>query len=528
MIFHSIRWRLQAWHSLILVLVLLVLGLTAYHVAWDSQLRRADEELEQHLANTLFPPNRQPPWESRFPGNTNFTSNFDGPQPQPNGNDEFGPPSLGDEVEPPFESRQDWEQRCRRLFRQKLKTDLGLGTTTSIKTNTYYFALWNGDDPQASCSPGTPQPVPQPDEVRHWLELSTSTNSPGGPGRRPGPPHMSSSTRTRGKWRELYRPIPFGDCILIGRSLAPEMAAMHRLAVSLAVAGVSVLVLGLAGGWWLASRAIRPIEAISDTALRISGGDLSRRINAASADNELGRLISVLNSTFARLDAAFTHQARFTSDASHELRTPISVILFQTQTALSRERQAAEYREALEACQRAAQRMRKLTESLLDLARLDAGQTTLKRDRFDLASTAKDCLELIRPLAETRRIQLQAELSPTPSLGDPERIAQVITNLVSNAIHFNHEGGEVRVATTVSNGLATLSVTDTGPGIPAEDQPHIFERFYRVDKARTGIQGHTGLGLAICKAIVDAHNGSIEVRSLPGHGSTFMVKLPAA
>src|SRR5204863_3265733 len=138
--------------------------------------------------------------------------------------------------------------------------------------------------------------------------------------------------------------------------------------------------LGLAGGWWIATRAIQPIADISATATKIAAGDLSQRISAADAENELGRLASVLNSTFARLEAAFAQQARFTADASHELRTPVSVILTQTQTALSRPRTEAEYREALEACQRAAQRMRKLTNSLLELARLDAGQDTVKAE----------------------------------------------------------------------------------------------------------------------------------------------------
>ena len=166
--------------------------------------------------------------------------------------------------------------------------------------------------------------------------------------------------------------------------MAPDLAAMRRLALWLTAAGAAVLLLGLAGGWWVATRAIRPIEAISATAVKIAGGDLSQRINAADTDSELGRLAGVLNSTFARLEAAFAQQARFTSDASHELRTPVSVILSQTQTALSRERTSPEYREALEACQRAARRMKTLTESLLELARLDAGQEPMKRERFDL------------------------------------------------------------------------------------------------------------------------------------------------
>jgi two-component system, OmpR family, sensor kinase len=193
---------------------------------------------------------------------------------------------------------------------------------------------------------------------------------------------------------------------------------------------------------------------------------------------------------------------------------------------LSRDRASAEYRQALEACQRAAQRMRLLTESLLELARLDAGQEPMKRERFDLARVTRDCVEMVRPLATERRIEIRCELPETPCAGDAGRIAQVATNLLTNAIHFNREGGEVRVQARAENGTALLTVTDNGQGIPADDLPHIFDRFYRVEKSRSRQQGHSGLGLAISKAIVDAHGGSIEVLSQGQGGSSFTVKLP--
>jgi heavy metal sensor kinase len=326
--------------------------------------------------------------------------------------------------------------------------------------------------------------------------------------------------------REVYRFLPRGHCILVGRSLAPDLAAMRRLALWLGAAGAAVLVLGLAGGWWVATRAIRPIETISATAVKIAGGDLSQRINAADTDNELGRLAGVLNSTFARLESAFTQQARFTSDASHELRTPVAVILSQTQTALSRQRPGPEYREALEACQRAARRMKTLTESLLELARLDAGQETMKQERVDLRRVAGDCVELVRPLAAERGIQIHCDVAAIECLGDAGRIGQVVTNLLTNAIAFNRDQGEVRLAARVEENAVLVKVSDTGQGIPEEDVPHLFERFYRADKSRSRIQGRNGLGLAICKAIVDAHGGSLEVSSQLEVGSTFTLKLP--
>jgi len=311
----------------------------------------------------------------------------------------------------------------------------------------------------------------------------------------------------------------------VGRSIVPELANLREFGWWLTGLGGVVLVFGLAGGWWLATRAIRPIEDISSAAVKISRGDLSHRINVANIDNELGHLGDVLNSTFERLEAAFTQQAEFTSNASHELRTPVAVMLTQTQTALSRERPAAEYREALEACQCAARRMRGLIESLLELARLDAGQESMKRAPFDLARTAADCIDLVRPLALERHIAIQSELSPAECSGDSERIGQVITNLLTNAIHYNKNGGEVRVTTQRRNNSIILTVADTGQGISAEELPHVFKRFYRSDKARSGAISRTGLGLAISKAIVENHGGAIEVTSRLGAGTTFTLRL---
>jgi signal transduction histidine kinase len=240
----------------------------------------------------------------------------------------------------------------------------------------------------------------------------------------------------------------------------------------------------------------------------------------------LGRLAGVLNSTFARLEAAFAQQAQFTADASHDLRTPLAVIITEAQTALARERSAAEYRETLEGCLSTAQQMRRLTESLLELARFDAGQESMRREPFDLAQVARDCVELVRPLAARRGIKLDCELAAVQCQGDAERLSQVVTNLLTNAIQFNRDQGTIRVSLNANNSNAQLQVADTGEGIAAEDLPHIFERFYRADKSRSRAEGRNGLGLAICKAIVDAHGGSIGVTSQVGAGSTFTVKLP--
>ena len=324
--------------------------------------------------------------------------------------------------------------------------------------------------------------------------------------------------------RECFVTTPPGETILVGRSVAQEMIELRHTSLKLAGVGGIILVLGLAGGWWIAARAIRPVQDISATASKISAGDLSQRIDVADTDSELGQLAGVLNSTFARLDSAFAQQTRFTADAAHELRTPVSVMLTQTQTALARERNSAEYRETIEACQRATQRMRRLIESLLALARLDAGHRGIQRTRFDLARTMRDCIEAITPLAAERGISIESELGPVECDGDAEQLAQVITNLLTNAIHYNKENGLIRVALEQSDDATLLTVSDTGHGISEEDLPHIFERFYRAEKSRSS--GRTGLGLSISKAIIDQHGGTIEVSSQPGAGARFVVRLP--
>ncbi len=289
--------------------------------------------------------------------------------------------------------------------------------------------------------------------------------------------------------------------------------------------GVVILFFGLAGGWWIVSRSLRPIVAISSAAVKISAGDLSQRINVAEAESELGQLAAVLNSTFARLETAFGQQKQFAADAAHELRTPVSVMLTQTQTALNRERTVPEYRETVEACQRAAQRMRKLIESLLALARFDAGQEVLERLRFDFSKTIAECIELVKPMAAERGVKIISDLRPTEITGDAGKLAQVMTNLLTNAIQYNRSEGEVRVTLGSQNGVAILTVTDTGQGIAPADLPLVFGRFFRADQSRSGA-GNTGLGLAISKAIVEAHGGTIEVASKQNIGTTFTVRLP--
>jgi len=510
---NSIRWRLQLWYGVILVVLLTGFGATAFQLMRGSTYRRVDDEL-QHRVGELSQLLRQPqPFRGRGPEGPQGDRPFNGP---PENQSPDGPPrGRGFNFDAPGPREFRLPPRQAHLFDE---TD----------TNGFYFIVWRRDGTELARSTNAPadaedflpRPARSRDEPQDNMDGPNMGRPPQGPRGAPAqwPPQM------RGNFRESEMVMPPGERILVGRSVARQMADLRNTALMLTGVGAGILLLGLVGGWWLASRAIRPIEDISSTAAKISGGDLAQRIDISETESELGRLASVLNSTFARLDAAFSQQRQFTSDAAHELRTPVSVMLTQTQTALNRERSAAEYRETVESCQRAAQRMRRLIESLLELAKLDAGQQPMKHARFDLAQTARDCVALIEPLATERHVKISCDLTPLECVGDSERLSQVITNLLTNAITYNKENGEVRVEGETKDASVILRVSDTGLGISAEDLPRVFDRFYRADNSRTS--GNTGLGLAISKAIVEAHGGQIEVTSQPNAGTVFTIRLP--
>jgi heavy metal sensor kinase len=295
---------------------------------------------------------------------------------------------------------------------------------------------------------------------------------------------------------------------------------------ALGAAGLA-LVLALAGGWFLTTRALAPIDRISRVAAAVSASNLGQRIDRMEMETELGRLAETLNDTFDRLQAAFEQQTRFTSDASHELRTPLSVVTNQAELALRRDRQPGEYRDALQAILEAARRMRAVVEDLLTLARADAGELSLRRDRLDLAALVRDTAKLMAGEADRLGVAIELDLADAALRGDRSRLQEMAMNLLANAIRYNRKGGRVTLRVRTGGGLALLDVSDTGIGIPPEQQALVFDRFHRVDKARSREAGGSGLGLAISRWIAEAHGGRILLESEPGSGTTFRVELPA-
>lgn len=229
----------------------------------------------------------------------------------------------------------------------------------------------------------------------------------------------------------------------------------------------------------------------------------------------------------ARLQSAFQRQQQFTADASHELRTPVAVLLAQSECALFGGDSLDEHRQALVACQRAGKRMQSLIEGLLTLARCDAGNVLSERREVDLAEVVKSSVRMLAPTAEEKNISVTSDLQPAQVMGDANRLSQVVVNLVQHAIIYNKPGGQVRVKLHSADQNVSLAITDTGIGIAADHLPHIYDRFYRVDPSRSEQGAASGLGLAITQEIIHAHGGHIEVLSQPGVGSTFAVHLPA-
>jgi heavy metal sensor kinase len=308
--------------------------------------------------------------------------------------------------------------------------------------------------------------------------------------------------------------------------MGAEHGRLRRLLALIVTTGGVVLAGTLAIGWFLTGRALAPVARISKAAAAVSASNLSARIDLSAMETELAQLATTINTTFDRLQLAFNRQTQFTADASHELRTPLSIISAQTELALKKDRGSEEYKEALATIRRSAQRMKSVVEGLLALARADSGTLALQREQVDLAQLIEDSCGMLGPLAAERGIELVTHLAPTIVCVDRERFAEVAENLVSNAIRYNRDGGRVEVGLRESGRHALFEVTDTGVGISDTELMHVFERFYRVDKARSRSVGGSGLGLAITKWIVEAHGGTITVASKVGVGTTFAVSLP--
>jgi heavy metal sensor kinase len=333
------------------------------------------------------------------------------------------------------------------------------------------------------------------------------------------------------EWRVLTVPLERDGRLLaiaqLGRSEADLHSALDQLLLQMATAIPLTLLLAVAVGLFLAGRALDPIDRITRTADQISAEDLSRRLDLPANDDEVGRLAATFDRMLDRLDQAFQRQRQFTADASHELRTPLAMLRGQLDVALERRRPADEYEQVLGSMRDDVHRMDQLLGELLTLARADAGELRLTREPLDLGDLVTDVVAAMEPLARGRGIDLRCgEVEPIDIEADQTRLTQLVVNLLDNGMKYTPSGGSVTVSLGRRDGHATLRVADTGVGIAKKHLPHLFDRFYRVDEARSRAEGGAGLGLAISRWIAQIHGGSIGVQSEVGRGTTITVDLP--
>jgi len=286
-------------------------------------------------------------------------------------------------------------------------------------------------------------------------------------------------------------------------------------------------VISIVTGWFLARKSLQPVDQITRTAREISSLNLSKRIPPNEIDDEIGRLITTFNEMIDRLQKSFEQTKQFSVSASHELRTPLTILRGEIEVALKSNKTPEEYVNTLKSLLDEVVRMSSIIDSLFNLTKSDAGQTDVHFEIINLDTLVMELYEDSEHLAKNKNISiLLNKMDEVKIRGDKVKLRQLFLNLIDNAIKYNNEFGKVEISLYKENKTAIFVITDTGIGIPKESINKIFERFYRVDKARSRELGGSGLGLAIAKWIVDLHKGTIEVNSELGKGSTFIIKFP--
>jgi two-component system, OmpR family, sensor kinase len=316
------------------------------------------------------------------------------------------------------------------------------------------------------------------------------------------------------------------NIVQVAMSLQNVEATRSRFLLILLILAPVALAVSALGGWFLARRALNPVDAIVEAARRIEAEDLTKRI-PLSSDDELGRLAAVLNDMLARLERSFGAVRRFSADAAHELRTPLTILKGEIEVALRSSQIPAEIQRALMSCLEEVDRLNSLVEDLLLMARMEGNGWSARPSRVNLADVLEDAAPALSELAS--RAGNNCTVAAAPPLwveGYDSLLFRLVFNLAENAIKYTPKGGRIEVTLEPQNGSVVLQVKDNGPGIAPEAQEHIFDRFYRGDPAREG--SGTGLGLALVRSVVELHQGQIRVSSAPGEGSCFQVTLPRA
>jgi heavy metal sensor kinase len=345
---------------------------------------------------------------------------------------------------------------------------------------------------------------------------------------------LEAGYSTQGEWRIHSQPIVNARGETIGwmqaaQSLQPLQETLGDLREQLLFGVLLVLLLAGAGGYFLANRALSPVDHIMQTAKSIDVEDLSRRIHYQGAMDEVGRLAQTFDQMLARLQDSFERERRFSADAAHELRTPLTVLKGQIEVTLSRTRGSAEYEAKLQELSHQVDRLIRLSNALLFLSRSGQNQILFHPTPVNLTELLDVLIEQLNPLASEKRLDVSAQLAEDAFVrGDKDHLIRLFMNLLGNAHQYTPDDGQVRVIVEKEANRVRVAIHNSGEGIAPEHIPHLFKRFYRVDEARSSGTGGSGLGLAISHEIVRLHGGDIAVQSEMGKGVTVLIHLPPA
>lgn len=342
------------------------------------------------------------------------------------------------------------------------------------------------------------------------------------------------STAGRYPMRVISKPVILPQkgmvaIIQVGESLEGVQEVLRSLFSIYVLAIILAVITASAVGWFLARKALKPVTEITDMARRIGAENLNERLNIAVPQDEIGRLASTINEMIERLEKSFKQIKQFTADASHELKTPLTILKGEMEIALRGKGDPEHLKDALKSSLEEIDRMNYIVRNLLDLAKMDMEREALPKEMVSLDRVLTERFEhFMRPALDSGVHLAILRNKPAVVRGDSVRLGQLLFNLIDNAVKYTPHGGRVDLSLDEEGGKAVVRVKDTGVGISDEDLPYIFDRFYRVDKARTRDVGGAGLGLSICKEIAESHGGSLEAESVAGKGTTFTATLPLA
>ena len=473
--FNSVRVRLTLWYTAVMTCVLVVLAMATYFILQNNAIRRTDTAVAEQAESFLQTVNAEV-------------------------RDESGPGSLQEGVR---------EAISEHRFR-----------------DTLFIVLDQAGSIVASSEDHVPQGKPSDDHQETMQDLMRRITAD----KRPFQTLRIGRRRYRSYIRSFS--VERKDCTLVVlQSLHPQEEFLRTLAGTFALVIPLAIVLASTGGYFLARRSLSPVAAMGTQAGRIGADNLHERLPVQNARDELGQLAQTFNSLLDRLDQSFDQQRRFVADASHELRTPVAILCGEADVTLSQPtRSPEEYRESLAILRAEARRLKHIVEDLFTLARADAGQHPLLLADFYLDELVTECARNMRTLASAKQIALQCDASKEMLIhADESLLRRMVLNLVDNAIKYTPTGGEVHIACGEKESFYSVTIRDTGQGIPGELQPRIFERFFRADKVRSRSEsdgGGAGLGLSISLWIAEAHGGRLELTHSDLGGSTFTIFLP--